>query len=71
MPFSRCGKLIVATSAEQVGALDGIIAKARANGVDDLVLISREQARRRMEPQLQCVAAVLIRPAPASSTAMR
>lgn len=57
IPFSRCGKLIVATSAEQVGSLEGIIAKARANGVEDLVLISREQALA-MEPQLQCVAAV-------------
>jgi L-2-hydroxyglutarate oxidase LhgO len=57
IPFARCGKLIVATSGEQVSALEGIIAKARANGVDDLVLISREQAQA-MEPQLQCVAAV-------------
>jgi L-2-hydroxyglutarate oxidase LhgO len=57
IPFSRCGKLIVATSPEQVAALDGIVAKARANGVDDLVMISRAQAQA-MEPQLQCVAAI-------------
>ena len=54
---SRCGKLLVATSDEQVAQLQGIIKKAAANGVHDLVLISREQAQA-MEPALQCVAAV-------------
>ena len=54
---SRCGKLIVATHASQVGQLQGIIARAAANGVNDLVLLSREQARV-LEPQLECVAAV-------------
>ncbi|MBX3587195.1 MAG: NAD(P)/FAD-dependent oxidoreductase [Ramlibacter sp.] len=53
----RCGKLIVATSEGQVAALQGIIGKAAANGVDDLVLLSRDQARA-LEPQLACVAAV-------------
>jgi L-2-hydroxyglutarate oxidase LhgO len=53
----RCGKLIVANSQAQVAQLHGIVAKAAANGVDDLVLISREQARE-MEPALECVAAV-------------
>ena len=53
----RCGKLIVATSEEQVGQLRGIIAKAAANGVDDLVLLTREQARA-LEPALECVAAI-------------
>lgn len=54
---SRCGKLIVATDELQVAQLQGIITKAAANGVHDLVLLSREQARA-MEPQLECVAAV-------------
>ena len=54
---SRCGKLIVATSAEQVAQLDVIRAKAAANGVDDLVLLTAQQALA-MEPQLQCVAAL-------------
>ena len=55
--FKRCGKLIVATSEAQVVQLCGIIAKAVANGVHDLVLLTREQARE-LEPQLECVAAV-------------
>jgi len=57
VPYRRCGKLIVATSQEQVGELEGIVAKARANGVHDLVVLTRQQALA-MEPQLQCVAAV-------------
>ena len=54
---SRCGKLIVATHESQVVQLQGIISKAAANGVHDLVLLDREQALA-MEPQLECVAAV-------------
>ena len=54
---SRCGKLLVATQAGQVSQLQGIIDKAAANGVSDLVLLTREQARA-MEPQLECIAAV-------------
>lgn len=53
----RCGKLLVATAEAQRGQLQGIIDKAAANGVNDLVLLTREQARA-MEPQLECVAAV-------------
>lgn len=54
---SRCGKLIVATHESQLVQLQGIIAKAAANGVHDLLLLSREQALA-MEPQLECIAAV-------------
>ncbi|QFZ85260.1 FAD-dependent oxidoreductase [Variovorax paradoxus] len=57
VPHRRCGKLIVATSAEQVSQLDVIRAKAAANGVDDLVLLTAQQAQA-MEPQLYCVAAL-------------
>jgi L-2-hydroxyglutarate oxidase LhgO len=54
---NRCGKLIVATTESQVAMLQGIIAKAAANGVNDLVLLTRYQTLA-MEPQLECVAAV-------------
>jgi len=53
----RCGKLIVATSPDQVAQLGLIQAKARANGVHDLALLSHHQAWV-MEPALQCVAAL-------------
>ncbi|MDO9358936.1 MAG: NAD(P)/FAD-dependent oxidoreductase [Polaromonas sp.] len=52
----RCGKLLVATTGTQAAELKNIIAKAAANGVNDLVLLSREDAQA-MEPQLACVAA--------------
>ncbi len=54
---SRCGKLIVATSDAQAAQLQAIMAKATANGVTDLVLLTREEAQA-MEPRLECVAAV-------------
>ncbi|MBU2409769.1 MAG: NAD(P)/FAD-dependent oxidoreductase [Gammaproteobacteria bacterium] len=57
LPHRRCGKLIVATSVAQVAQLDGIAARARANGVDDLQPLTREEARA-MEPQLECRAAL-------------
>jgi L-2-hydroxyglutarate oxidase LhgO len=54
----RLGKLIVATSPEQVLALDGIMAKAAANGVHDLQKLTAAQAQA-LEPALQCEAALL------------
>ncbi|MEJ1127298.1 NAD(P)/FAD-dependent oxidoreductase [Variovorax sp. CCNWLW225] len=57
LPHKRCGKLIVATSPEQVAQLEVIRAKAAANGVDDLVLLTADEALA-MEPQLHCVAAL-------------
>jgi L-2-hydroxyglutarate oxidase LhgO len=53
----RCGKLLVATSADQLPQLQLIIDKAAANGVNDLVLLTQAEAQA-MEPHLSCVAAV-------------
>ncbi len=57
VPHRRCGKLIVATSEAQVAQLEAILAKAHANGVDDMVLLSAAEARA-LEPQLACLAAL-------------
>lgn len=54
----RCGKLIVATDDDQRDQLATISAKARANGVDDLQLLARDEART-LEPALECTAALL------------
>ncbi len=54
----RCGKLIVATRPEQLAELDTLAARAKANGVNDLQLLSAEQARA-MEPALHCLGALL------------
>jgi len=53
----RCGKLIVATAAEQVPQLQGIVDQARRNGVNDLLMLTRAEART-LEPELACEAAL-------------
>ena len=58
VPYRRCGKLIVATNADQEAGLGELKRKATANGVDDLVELSRAEAIA-MEPQLTCTAALL------------
>jgi len=57
VPFRRCGKLIVASHENQVPELLGIRRKAHENGVTDVVEIPAADAMR-MEPALQCVAAL-------------
>src|SRR3712207_304687 len=58
VPHSNCGKLIVATNEEEAGRLASIRARAAANGVDDLRLVSAAEARA-MEPALTCTAALV------------
>ena len=58
VPHRRCGKLIVATEATQEATLLEIQAKARANGVDNLRLLTRAEARA-LEPEVECTAALL------------
>ncbi|MFA7270227.1 MAG: NAD(P)/FAD-dependent oxidoreductase [Sterolibacterium sp.] len=53
----RCGKLLVAADAGQVGQLDAIVAHARRNGVNDLARLTAGAARQ-MEPALACLAAL-------------
>ncbi len=57
LPHRRCGKLIVATAPAHLAELDRIVEKARLNGVDDLVRLTRDEARA-MEPALECLAAL-------------
>jgi len=56
--YSRCGKLIVATSERQLSELKNIQARALANGVDDLELLTASQAVV-LEPSLHALAALL------------
>ncbi|MFD2298512.1 NAD(P)/FAD-dependent oxidoreductase [Paracidovorax citrulli] len=58
VPHRRCGKLIVATSSSQFASLDGIAARARANGVSDLQRLGRDEAVA-LEPALACAGALL------------
>ncbi|VVE01507.1 FAD-dependent oxidoreductase [Pandoraea communis] len=54
----RCGKLIVATTGQQVGELETIAANARANGVDDLLWLSADEVTQ-LEPELHAFGALL------------
>lgn len=53
----RCGKLIVATLPEQIDTLKEIQTKAAANGVEDLEMLSGNEATS-LEAELSCVAAL-------------
>jgi L-2-hydroxyglutarate oxidase LhgO len=53
----RIGKLIVATSQDEIAKLDDILKKARINGVEDMELLSAAQAQA-LEPALFCTAAL-------------
>jgi L-2-hydroxyglutarate oxidase LhgO len=56
--YNNCGKLIVATSAAEDEQLDGIQARASANGVADLRKLGAAEAIA-LEPNLTCTAALL------------
>ncbi|TCM20616.1 L-2-hydroxyglutarate oxidase LhgO [Novosphingobium sp. PhB165] len=53
----RCGKLIIAASEEEFPALDAVMARGAAAGVDDLVRLSPAEARA-IEPELNCAGAI-------------
>lgn len=57
VPYSLCGKLIVATNAEEQAKLDDILEKGRVNGVSGLAAITAARAMA-MEPRLSCTAAL-------------
>ena len=58
VPHSRLGKLIVAADEAEVPVLEGIRAKAAANGVDDMEALSGPAARD-LEPALRVAGALL------------
>ncbi|MDA1097991.1 MAG: NAD(P)/FAD-dependent oxidoreductase [Proteobacteria bacterium] len=58
VPHRNCGKLIVATSPDELEILAGIRAKAAANGVGDLYEISASEAIAQ-EPALFCTGALV------------
>ena len=53
----KLGKLIVATREAQVDSLRSILARAQANGVENIAMIDAAEALR-LEPQLACIAAL-------------
>ena len=53
----KCGKLIVAATEDEVETLGGILAKARANGVEGMSALTAHEAVAR-EPALACAGAL-------------
>jgi L-2-hydroxyglutarate oxidase LhgO len=51
VPFNNCGKLIVATSEEEISIIEGIRQTAIKNGVDDIIVLDRDQIKE-MEPNI-------------------
>jgi L-2-hydroxyglutarate oxidase LhgO len=43
IPYNNCGKLIVATSEEEVAVIDNIRSNAGKNGLNDLVILDKEE----------------------------
>ncbi len=56
--YRKCGKLVVATDADEIPRIEAIAAQARANGVEGIEEISGAAARA-MEPGLNAVAAIV------------
>jgi len=58
VPHINCGKLIVATNAEEEAMLAGIKRRAEVNGVEGMRVLSAAEAIA-MEPNLRCTSALL------------
>jgi L-2-hydroxyglutarate oxidase LhgO len=56
--FERCGKLVVATTPEEVGRLDAIFEQGLTNDVEGIAHMTRAQALA-LEPELACEAALI------------
>jgi len=58
IPFNNCGKLIVATSGDEIPIIEAIQKTAFNNGVDDLSIIERDRIAE-LEPSVFAVKAIL------------
>jgi (S)-2-hydroxyglutarate dehydrogenase len=57
VPFEQCGKIVVATSAEELPRLEGLWERGNANGLQGLRKLDREQIRE-IEPHAAGIAAI-------------
>ncbi len=55
VPYEKCGKTIVATEPDEVPALEALAERGKANGVEGLCMLSREEVLAR-EPHVRAVA---------------
>jgi len=56
--YDRCGKLVVATNAEEVPRLDAILKQAQVNDVEGMQRLTKAEALA-LEPELACEGALL------------
>lgn len=56
--YDKCGKLVVATTADEVARLDAILEQARVNDVDGMGELSKAQVLA-LEPELACEGALI------------
>ena len=56
--YRECGKLIVAVDEPEIGALEALLARGQANGVEDLRLVGADELTA-LEPEVKGVAALL------------
>ncbi|HEY2753146.1 NAD(P)/FAD-dependent oxidoreductase [Phenylobacterium sp.] len=56
--FDRCGKLVVATTSDEVGRLDEILDQARINDVEGMARLTKAEALA-LEPELNCEGALI------------
>ena len=59
LPYVACGKVVVATTAEEAAVLDGLLERGRANGVEGLERLDASGLRER-EPHAAGVAAIRV-----------
>ncbi len=57
VPHRKCGKLVVATRAEELSRLEAVHKQAQVNGVEGVEIIDAAVTKR-LEPELACVAAM-------------
>ncbi len=56
--YDRCGKLVVATTVDEVGRLDAIMEQAQANEVEGMAQLAKAQVLA-LEPELACEGALI------------
>jgi len=58
IPHKKCGKLIIATTEEEIHIIEGVLQTARSNGVNDLILLGRDEISD-LEPHIFALKALL------------
>ena len=58
VPFSQCGKVVIASSPAEVPTLHKIFKNGQQSGINDLKMLSAKEVNE-LEPSLSCVAGML------------